>query len=94
MRWTMKYQKPLCDCGVELRTWKQEAITIQHIITKSGRLVKKEITIRYSEPLNWQRLTCPKCFQEYEWKEDSKGRVVRGVKWEDIEIDRYGVNVR
>ena len=76
-----KYNIPRCDCGGELYHWKEEMHTILTPITKVGVLSKRRIDAGIEDGA-WERLRCTKCYQEYSYYEDSRGRIIRGDKWQ------------
>lgn len=78
----MTYQKPICNCGGELYFYQELVYTLETKINKDGKRSKRPIKNEHGQlGSNWERLHCQNCCKEWDFTEDVKGRVVRGLDW-------------
>ena len=78
----MPYEKPKCECGGELYFYQELVYTLETKINKNGLRNKRPIKNQHGQlGSNWERLQCEKCPKEWNFTEDSKGRIVSGLDW-------------
>lgn len=78
----MKYEEPKCSCGGKLYIYQESAIAIETKINKDGTRSKTPKKRELGESTsNWERLQCENCPLEWDFEEDSKGRILRGEDW-------------
>lgn len=75
------YKPPVCECGAPLYYWEEVMHEVITPITQNGFLSKRKVTDNQTESGAWPRLKCKECFQEYAYKEDDNGRIIRTAEW-------------
>lgn len=72
----MPYEKPKCDCGTFLEFYVEEVSGIVTNVNKNGKRSKRPKIIGFLD-VNNEILRCPKCLVDWDYKTDSKGRIVK-----------------
>lgn len=75
----MKYKKPICECGGELRTTAVYSCDILYKINKNGKRAKTPTFTPSTE--DGEHLECCECSNAYYIELDEKGRYTRGEEY-------------
>ena len=90
----MGYEKPVCECGVELQICDQVVYQEWNLISKSGKPQKRILDRARLGSFNpsfggWGAwLTCPKCHANYSLEYDSKNRIIKADREDIIQYDK------